>query len=96
MFAQLMANLVYGGANKRWWARLQDLDELKAVPWDLVVLDERHASKSFAHKMYPVLLELRPRLRVSMRDMTGDYTVESLLPWAMFIKPHLKVSNMYS
>lgn len=67
---------------------LQDIDELKAMPWDVVVLDERSASKSFAQKMYPVLQDLAPRQRLSMRDTTGDNTPEQLLAWAAFLKPN--------
>jgi hypothetical protein len=70
---------------------LQDLEELKAVPWDTVVLDERHASKSFAQKMYPVLLELNPRMRVSVRDAAGDATDDHLLSWLSFLQPNTRV-----
>lgn len=59
------------------------------MPWDIVVLDERQASKSFAQKMYPVLHDLAPRQRLSMRDTSGDTTPEQLLAWASFLKPHI-------
>ena len=67
---------------------MQDIEELKAMPWDVVVLDERQASKSFAQKMYPVLHDLAPHQRLSMRDTTGDNTPEQLLAWAAFLKPN--------
>lgn len=73
--------------------RLQDIEELRGMPWDCVVLDERQASKSFAQKMYPVLHELGmpagPRQRISMRNASGEATPEQLLAWASFLKPHL-------
>lgn len=66
---------------------LQDIEEMKNMPWDIIVLDERHASKSFAQKMYPVLHELTPRQRVSMREASGDINAEQLLAWAAFLRP---------
>ena len=68
---------------------LQDIEEMKAMPWDIVVLDERQASKSFAQKMYPVLHDLGPRQRLSMRDCTGAVDAEQLLAWASFLKPNI-------
>ena len=62
------------------------------MPWDVVVLDERQASKSFATKMYPVLHDLGPRQRLSMRDSPADAGPEQLLAWASFLEPNgLKV-----
>ena len=66
---------------------LQDLEEIKAVPWDLAVLDERLASRSFAQKMYPVLHDLQPQQRVSVRATAGDVSPEQLLAWAAFLDP---------
>jgi hypothetical protein len=51
------------------------------------VLDERHASKSFAQKMYPVMHELSPRQRVAMRESSGDTNSDQLLAWAAFLRP---------
>jgi hypothetical protein len=67
---------------------MQDIEEMKAMPWEVVVLDERKASKSFAQKMYPVLHELNPRQRLSMREASGDTTPELLLQWATFLEPN--------
>ena len=65
---------------------------MRAMPWDVVVLDERQASKSFATKMYPVLHDLGPRQRLSMRDSPADAGPEQLLAWASFLEPNgLKV-----
>jgi hypothetical protein len=66
---------------------VQDIEEMKAMPWDIIVLDERHASKSFAQKMYPVLHELSPRQRVAMRESSGDTNSDQLLSWAAFLRP---------
>lgn len=66
---------------------LQDIEEMKNMPWDVIVLDERHASKSFAQKMYPVLHDLTPRHRISMREASGDINAEQLLAWAAFLRP---------
>jgi hypothetical protein len=57
------------------------------MPWDIIVLDERYASKSFAQKMYPVLHELSPKQRVAMRESSGDATSDQLLAWAAFLRP---------
>lgn len=66
---------------------MQDIEEMKAMPWDIIVLDERHASKSFAQKMYPVLHELAPKQRVAMRESSGDVSNDQLIAWAAFLKP---------
>lgn len=62
---------------------------MKAMPLEIVVLDERKASKSFAQKMYPVLHDLHPRQRLSMREASGDTTPEALLQWATFLEPNM-------
>lgn len=66
---------------------VQDIEEMKAMPWDIIVLDERHASKSFAQKMYPVLHELSPKQRIAMRESSGDTNSDQLLAWAAFLRP---------
>lgn len=82
-----MLRLVRRTANSCHRCLLKDIEEMKSMPWDVIVLDERHASKSFAQKMYPVLHELTPRQRVSMRESSGDINAEQLLAWAAFLRP---------